>query len=342
MDFRKHQDKAKKNTLIIWFLYLVLLLISSILISYTLFVGLNLAQFYQPEYQQYSLSEKFIAANQIVFQNQEQLLNFLRFSLMVLLAMISATVFGFFQKSNGHKVALAFDGKLISDKNNELSIEEKQALNIVAEQALAANIPTPALYIIPDNAINAFAAGKTTQEAIIAITKGSMKSFNRTQLSGIIAHEIGHIVNHDIKLNIQISAFVFSFTVLFFLSRVIFYQAAYSRRIDGRVKLLLLAIAAIIALIGMMTVWFGRILQAAMSRQREYLADASAIQFTRYPNGLVEAFKIIKGDATTTLKNPNAKEYAHAMLFSMGSKLFATHPPLDKRIKRIQNKVSCQ
>ena len=156
MDFRAHQDKAKKNTLIIWFLYLILLLISSILIGYTLFVGLNLAQFYQPEYQQYSFAEKFIVANQIVFQNQKQLFGFLGFSLVALLAMLSATAFGFFQKSNGHKVALAFGGKLISNED-KLSVEEKQALNIVAEQALAANIPAPALYIIPDNAINAFA-----------------------------------------------------------------------------------------------------------------------------------------------------------------------------------------
>ncbi|ABL02166.1 peptidase M48, Ste24p [Candidatus Ruthia magnifica str. Cm (Calyptogena magnifica)] len=341
MDFREHQDKAKKNTIIIWSLYLILLLISSMLIGYTLFIGLNLAQFYQPEYQQYSFNEKFIAANQIVFQNQEQLLGFLEFSLMVLLAMLSATAFGFYQKSNGHKVALAFGGKLISDED-KLSIEEKQTLNIVAEQALAANIPAPALYIIPDNAINAFAAGKTTQEAIVAITQGSMVSFNRTQLSGVIAHEIGHIVNHDIKLNIQISAFVFGFTALFFLARMIFYQAAYNRRMDGRAKLILFAIAAIIALIGMMTVWFGRILQAAMSRQREYLADASAVQFTRYPNGLVEAFEIMQNSGNsgkTKLENPNTEEYTHAMLFGMSGELFATHPPLDKRIKRIQNRI---
>jgi Zn-dependent protease with chaperone function len=336
MDFREHQDNAKKNSRIIWALYILLLLASAFLIGYTLIVGMNLVDFYQPQYNQYPFSEKFFAANKIAFSAQ-QLNGLLSISAFALIAMILATSFGFSQKSDGHKVALAFGGRLITD-DGTLSSKEKQAFNIVAEQALAATIPTPALYLIPDEAINAFAAGKKTEDAIVAITQGSLENFNRIQLSGVIAHEIGHIVNQDIKLNIQISAFVFGFTALFFLARFVFYQAAYNRRMDGRAKIIMFAIAAIIAIIGVLTVWFGRILQAAMSRQREYLADASAVQFTRYPDGLVEAFTVMQQGGKTKIENPNAQEYAHAMMFGMNGQLFATHPPLEDRIARIQGK----
>jgi Zn-dependent protease with chaperone function len=336
MDFREHQDSAKKNSRIIWTLYILLLLISSFLIGWTLTVGMNLAEFYQPQYNQYPFFEKFFEANRIAFSGQ-QLNGLLSVSAFALIAMVIATSFGFFQKSDGHKVALAFGGRLITDETQS-SLEEKQALNIITEQALAANIPTPSLYLIPDKAINAFAAGKKTDNAIVAITQGSLENFNRAQLSGVIAHEIGHIVNQDIKLNIQISAFVFGFTALFFLARFIFYQAAYNRRMDGRAKIVMFAIAAIIAIIGVLTVWFGRILQAAMSRQREYLADASAVQFTRYPDGLVEAFTVMQQGGKTKIENPNAQEYAHAMMFGMNGQLFATHPPLENRIARIQGK----
>lgn len=336
MDFYEHQKRAKRNSLIIWLLYILLLCVSSLLIGYTFVVGLNLADFYQPQYSQHGFLEKFVASNELVFTNQIEAL--LGFSAFAFIAMGLATLFGFMQKSDGHKVAIAFGGRLITDENAN-SQAEKQALNIVAEQALAANISTPSLYIVPEEGINAFAAGKKREEAIVAITHGALENFNRNELSGVIAHEIGHIVNFDIKLNIQISAFVFGFTALFFIARFIFHSALNNRRMDGRAKIVLFAMAAIIAMIGVLTVWFGRILQAAMSRQREFLADASAVQFTRYPDGLVDAFTVLQnGGKSTKVENPNSKEYAHAMMFGVGGELFATHPPLEERIKRIQNR----
>lgn len=338
MDFREHQDRAKKNSRIIWFLYLLLLSVSSFLIGWTLIIGLNLTEFYQAGYEQYSFWQKFSASNSRAFDS-EQLQVLLSFSAIAFIVQGLTTLFGFIQKSDGHKVALAFDGMLIT-QDSAANLEQKQALNIVAEQALAASIPTPAFYLIPESGINAFAAGKKYDNAIVAITQGALDNFNRNELSGVIAHEIGHIVNQDIKLNIQISAFVFGFTALFFLARFVFYQAIYNRRMDGRAKIIMFVIAAIIAVIGALTVWMGRILQAAMSRQREYLADACAVQFTRYPEGLVQAFEILKnGKKSSKMTHPSSKEYAHAMMFGIGGELFSTHPPLDERIKRIQNKT---
>ncbi|RUA07269.1 MAG: peptidase M48 [Gammaproteobacteria bacterium] len=337
MDFREHQDRAKKNSRIIWFLYILLLLVSSFLIGWTLLVGLNLAELYQPGYEKYGFLDKFLASNRYAF-NAEQITTLLGISAIAFIVQGLTTVFGFMKKSNGHKVALAFGGILINEDSAE-TLEQKQALNIVVEQALAASIPTPSLYLIPEQGINAFAAGKKSDDAIVAITQGAMDNFNRNELSGVIAHEIGHVVNQDIKLNIQISAFVFGFTALFFLARFVFYQAAYNRRMDGRAKLIMFAVAAVIGIIGALTVWLGRILQAAMSRQREYLADASAVQFTRYPQGLVQAFEVLEnGGKSSKMENPSSKEYAHAMMFGIGGELFATHPPLRERINRIQNK----
>jgi Zn-dependent protease with chaperone function len=336
MDFREQQNRAKRNSKIIWFLYILLLSVSSLLIGWTFVVGLNLAEFYQVGYEQYSFWQKFFASNSRVF-NSEQIQVLFSFSVIAFIVQALTTVFGFFKKSDGYKIAAAFNARLLDEKNAN-SLEEKQALNIVAEQALAASVPTPSLYLIPEQGINAFAAGKNNKNAVVAITEGALNSFSRTELSGVIAHEIGHIVNQDIKLNIQISAFVFSFTALFFLARFIFYNAIHNRRMDGRAKLIMFAIAAVIAIIGALTVWFGRILQAAMSRQREYLADASAIQFTRYPQGLVQAFEVLENkDKSTKMEHPSSKEYAHAMMFGIGGELFATHPPLRKRIARIQN-----
>ena len=336
MDFREHQDRAKRNSKIIWFLYILLLSISSLLIGWTFIVGLNFAELYQPGYGQYSFWQKFSASNSRAF-NSEQIQILLSFSAIAFIVQALTTAFGFFKKSDGHKVATAFNARLL-DEDSAHSLEEKQALNIVAEQALAASVPTPSLYLIPEQGINAFAAGKSNENAIVAITEGALNSFSRTELSGVIAHEIGHIVNQDIKLNIQISAFVFGFTALFFLARFIFYNAMYNRRMDGRAKLVMFAMAAVIAIIGALTVWMGRILQAAMSRQREYLADASAVQFTRYPEGLVQAFEVLEnGGKSTKMENPSSKEYAHAMMFGIGGELFATHPPLRARIARIQN-----
>ena len=334
MDFRAHQDRARKNSLIIWLLYFLLLGLSSFLIGATLVVGFSLAELYQPQYNQYGFSDKFIASVEYLFTGG--LSNALTFSAVAFTAQGFATMLGFSQKSNGHDVAKAFYGRLITS-DSTTNFKEQQALNIVHEQALAASIPTPSFYIVPEEGINAFAAGKTMNEAVVAVTEGALEHFNREELSGVIAHEVGHIVNQDIKLNIQISAFVFGFTALFFLARFMFYSAAYNNRMDARAKIVVIVIAAVVAIIGVLTVWMGRVLQAAMSRQREFLADASAVQFTRYPDGLIKAFEVLKnGGKSTEVKNPNANEYAHAMMFGMKSELFATHPPLEERIKRIQ------
>jgi len=333
MDFREHQDRAKRNSKIIWLLYILLLSISSFLIAWTFMLGIEVYLIdYAREYAEYSFWQQLLISNTHVFNEKIKVL----FAYFIVTLIIQAlTGLSFFKKSSGYQIAATFDARRLNE-NTVKSFKEKQALNIVAEQALAASVPIPSLYLIPEQGINAFAAGKSNENAVVAITEGALNHFDRTQLSGVIAHEIGHIVNQDIRLNIQISAFALSFTALFCLARFIFESATHNRRLDIRARLIMFVVAGIIAVIGSLTVWFGRILQAAMSRQREYLADASAVQFTRYPQGLVEALKVIAfQDKSTKMRSFSSKEYAHAMMFDVGGELFSTHPPLMERINRI-------
>lgn len=330
MDFREHQEHARKNSKKIWMLYLLLLLISSSLTG-MLFGGY------------------FVADGDVILLSEEYFMISAVFSAMAFVVLVISTLVGFFKNSNGKKVALHFGGQLITadgveDRtaggSRELTKEEKRALNIIEELSLAASISVPPLYLIPDPAINAFAAGKKRDEAIVAITQGALEEFDRKEMTGIIAHELGHIVSNDIKMNIRVSALVYGFTAIFVIGRLMLYGAIYGRG-DGRAKLVKLGLSIGILVIGLLSVYFGRVLQAAMSRQREYLADASAIQFTRHPDGLKSAFKKIKDsvDKSTNIETADSSNHAHAFIFGIGGEIMATHPPLDDRIARLSKRV---
>jgi Zn-dependent protease with chaperone function len=141
-----------------------------------------------------------------------------------------------------------------------------------------------------------------------------------------------------VKLNIRVASLIFGFTAIFFLGRWALNSAFYGRDRDFRAKLIKIGLGIGIIAVGLITVFFGRVLQAAMSRQREYLADASAIQFTRHPDGLISAFnKLSKNsELSTKIDSDNTSEFSHAFIFGIGGELMATHPPLEERIKRIK------
>ncbi|MCG5547568.1 M48 family metalloprotease [Halorhodospira halochloris] len=203
---------------------------------------------------------------------------------------------------------------------------------------MGANHPPPALYVLPETAINAFAAGKDREHAVVAVTKGALTHFDREQLAGVIAHELSHVANEDIKLNIRVAAFVMGFTAIFFVARQVFRGAALAGG-DSRARAIAILLATVLALIGMISLLSGRVLQAMMSRQREYLADASAVQFTRNPKGLASALRVIRDDRKPTkIKHPEAAEHSHAFLLEVNNSIFNTHPPIEDRIKRLENR----
>jgi heat shock protein HtpX len=221
--------------------------------------------------------------------------------------------------------------------------KERQILNIVEEIALAACLPIPPVYIIPAGQINAFAAGLTKESAAIAITKGSLNILNREELQGVIAHEFGHIHNGDMKISMRLAAMVMGFFfILYFALRLFQFSGMFDR--DNREEkkgLNPILVAAIILLIsGAITYIAGSLLKCAVSREREYLADACAVQFTRNPEGIANALRKIGVESVTNDMPKSGLAYSHLYLDNHSGigALFATHPSLQKRIAAIEGR----
>jgi Zn-dependent protease with chaperone function len=204
--------------------------------------------------------------------------------------------------------------------------------NVVEEVAIASGSPVPELFVMEGEAgINAFAAGWSPSDAAVAVTRGALERLNRDELQGVIAHEFSHVVNGDMRLNIRLMGLVFGILVLALIGRSLLYVRGGQRNPLPLVGLALLVVGGV-------GIYIGRIIKAAVSRQREYLADASAVQFTRQTAGLTGALKKIGGlPSGSNLRNAKAEDVSH-MLFGSGkgfAGLFATHPPLARRIQAL-------
>lgn len=242
--------------------------------------------------------------------------------------------------SGGKAVAEALDGRLINPASTDP--DERKVLNVVEEMALAAGTPVPPVYLLEDPAINAFAAGRTPQDAVIGVTRGCIRQLSRDELQGVVAHEFSHIIHGDMRLNTQLVATLHGI-LLIGLIGYFFLRLAPWRRGSNRdnTGLILLALGLALVVIGFAGTFFGNLIKSAVSRQREFLADASAVQYTRNPNGIAGALKKIGASQYgSRLEAANAVEYSH-MFFGQGVKvafgsLMATHPPLPERIRRIQ------
>jgi Zn-dependent protease with chaperone function len=230
----------------------------------------------------------------------------------------------------GSEVAEELGGRLLADDPTDA--DERRLRNVVEEMALAAGVPVPKVYVLDDDAgINAFAAGHSATDAAIGITRGGMTLLTRDELQGVIGHEFSHVLNGDMRLNIRIMGVLFGIVCLTVIGRVLLYSRGGGNR--GRAPMLLLGVALLV--IGALGVLFGRLIQAALSRQREMLADASAVQFTRNPAGLAGALRKI-GSVGARITSPHAGEASH-MFFENGLakpafSWLATHPPLAERI----------
>ncbi len=221
--------------------------------------------------------------------------------------------------------------------------------NVVEEIAIASGVPMPRLYVLEQEpGINAFAAGYSPADAAIAVTRGTLVRLNRDELQGVIAHEFSHILNGDMRLNIRLMGVLFGILMISVIGRrVLMHMGGGVRGRSGRTlgPVFALLIAGLAAMaIGSIGVMFGRLIKAAVSRQREVLADASAVQFTRQTQGLAGALKKIGGlpDGSRLADRAGAEEVSH-MLFGEGmgfSRWFATHPPLLERIQRLEPSFS--
>jgi Zn-dependent protease with chaperone function len=211
---------------------------------------------------------------------------------------------------------------------------QRRLLNIVEEMAIASGVPTPEVYLLEQEVgINAFAAGHSPANAAIAVTRGALTQLNRAELQGVIAHEFSHILNGDMRLNVRLIGLLFGLLVIALIARTLLRFGPRGGKKGNAAGAIFLAALAVFV-VGYIGLFFGRLIQAAVSRSRESLADASAVQFTREPSGLRNALVKI-GAGTSKLAAAQVEEVAH-MLFAPGvRRLFATHPPLMERLKAI-------
>jgi Zn-dependent protease with chaperone function len=240
-------------------------------------------------------------------------------------------------RKGGAAVAAMMGGRPVPPDARDPS--ERRLRNVVEEMALASGVPVPEVFLLEgEAAINAFAAGHDPADAAVAVTKGALDSFDRDQLQGVIAHEFSHVLNGDMRLNLRLVGVLYGILSLHVIGRSMM-RVRWGRKGQGAA----IAFAGVaLAIIGGIGLLAGRLIQSAVSRQREFLADASAVQFTRNPSGIAGALKRILGHAGgSALASPHASEVGH-LLFGEGSptglvsRLMATHPPLVERIRRIE------
>lgn len=251
-------------------------------------------------------------------------------------------------QGGGSAVALSLGGELLQD-GPTATLAERRALNVVEEMALAAGVRRPELYVLPDNSINAFAAGMGGKDAVIGLTQGAIKQLNRGELQAVVAHEFSHILNGDMTLNMRLAGYLFGLQMIVVMGQYLisdrlthraWKRSSRSSGDSGISGLALIGVGLACVVLG----WLGALLagwiQAAISRQREYLADASAVQFTRQTEGMAGALYKIALSPQRRLHLPHASEYAHFMFGSVDlprvfEGLSATHPKLIDRIRRV-------
>jgi Zn-dependent protease with chaperone function len=255
---------------------------------------------------------------------------------ILLIVMLSSMFKALSLKQGGEAVAQMLNAKLLAAPSNNA---EQRLLNVVEEMAIASGTPVPPVYVMEEPAINAFAAGHSINDAVIGITRGAIDKLSRDELQGVIAHEFSHVLHGDMRLNLKLIAWLHGIMVLGIMGHFILRAASASRRgNNNNAGIALFGLGLIV--LGASGSFFGGLIKAAVSRQREYLADASAVQYTRNPQGIAGALKRIAVDnSSPVLANPAASQISHA-LFSEGvrlhfSTLFATHPPLEKRIRTL-------
>ncbi|MFL0796794.1 MAG: M48 family metallopeptidase [Cellvibrionaceae bacterium] len=336
MDFFSHQDRARKNTGYLLLLFaaaiIALILITSIFISVLILAD-----------QKYN--ETMISGFQHTWDAfRPEVLGVT--SLVIVCIVFIGSLYKIIQLGKGGSaVAEALGGRLLNINTRDGN--EKKVLNVVEEMAIASGTPVPRVYLLDEEGINAFAAGFKSGDAVIGVTKGCIERLGRDELQGVIAHEFSHILNGDMGINLRLLGVLNGILVIGEIGRLIMRSSsrsryAYSsRRSKNSGGIVLIGLGLFI--IGYLGVFFGNLIKSAVSRQREFLADASAVQFTRNPDGISGALKKIGGYSKHShIDHPNQEEFSH-FYFGEGSKPFsffsgwlATHPPLNERITRIE------
>ncbi|MEM6450567.1 MAG: M48 family metallopeptidase [Cyanobacteria bacterium P01_D01_bin.105] len=242
-------------------------------------------------------------------------------------------------RGGGQVIATGLGGQLV--RQDTANPEERELLNVVEEMAIAAGVAVPEVYLLPGSSINAFAAGLTPNNAVIGVTQGTLHQLHRNELQGVIGHEFSHIVNGDMALNLKLMGLIHGLFLIHLIGRELFFSRGH-RRAFSKNKGAAFSIAFAMMAIGAIGWVFGQLIKSAVSRQREYLADASAVQFTRDPHGITNALRRIAQQPVHSAQMRSAQaESASHLFFNNVSLLgafvapFSTHPPLAHRIRRL-------
>ncbi|EJR0681047.1 M48 family metallopeptidase [Vibrio parahaemolyticus] len=328
MDFFHHQDTARQRTGLLVMLFTLAVLAITGLVS-VISIGIYF----------YFTGEPFTT---------QSIISYCLLSFVGVLTVVSISSFIRLSELNangGRGVAESIGGKLISTDTS--NAKHRQLLNVVEEMSIASGIPVPPVYVMAEeHGINAFAAGMSIDDAVIGVTQGALDAFSRDELQGVIAHEFSHILNGDMRLNTRLIGALFGITCIAHFGHLILDNSNSTRHVSrsssdsnkGFAVIILIAIVCLV--LGWLGTLFGNMIKAAISRQREFLADASAVQFTRNDQGIAGALKKIGSNVQGSTLNTKASDEMSHMMFGQSklsgfSSLFATHPPLDERIRRI-------
>jgi len=332
MDFFQHQDDARRRSRLL-IIYFILALIGIVAANYAV---VSLAG--------------GVVSSRVEGMNSPALWNPERLGLVSLGTLVLITLASGYKTmqlaGGGAAVAEDLGGRPVDPSTTDL--DERRLLNVVEEMAIAAGSPVPAVYVLEDESINAFAAGKTPGDAVIGVTRGCIRLLTRDELQGVIAHEFSHILNGDMRLNLRMVGLLFGILALAIIGQMfirVAWHGRYHQRRGGNnegvdIGTILGLVGVGLYIVGYIGVFFGHLIKGAVSRQREFLADSSAVQFTRNPDGIGGALKKIGGlSHGSTLSSAKAEEASH-MFFANGlqkgfASLFASHPPLKERISRI-------
>ena len=336
MNFYASQDRARNSTRWLVLLTLLALVLITFVSSWVLLISLRILGLQSLPYHTsfYSLSSHdwplFAGVATFIIGG----------------AVISAYLKARELSKGGQAIATSLGGQKI--QTNTPDANQRKAINVVEEMAIASGMPTPDVYVLQkEEAINAFAAGLTPTDAVIGLTQGAIEKLSRSQLQGVVGHEFSHILNGDMRLNSRLIMLVTGIEFIGLVGRVLsggrsHSSRAFSRRSSrGKGSGAIVLVGVALRLIGWLGGLFGRMIQAAVSRQREYLADASAVQFTRNPVAVAEALKVIGGEQDGShLRQTNSGQFSHLFFGQVFTShlnfLFATHPPLDRRIQLLQ------
>jgi len=324
VDFFASQDLARRKTkwLVFYFLLAVVGMVVGIYAVGVVAINVNAAT-----------SDKPDVPMQIV-----NLPLFFIVSMLVMLIVGGGSIFKILElRGGGSLVAAQLGGRRLQPNSSDPA--ERRILNVVEEMALAAGTPVPPVYILDNEpGINAFAAGYTVDDAVIGVNRGTIEQLNRDELQGVVAHEFSHILNGDMRMSIRMIGVLHGIQLMALIGYFVLRGSAFrSSGEGGKGVAVIFVVAFALIAFGSMGLFFARLIKASVSRQREYLADASAVQFTRNPDGISGALKMIGASAMgSQVQAPRAELASHLFFANMFkarmSGMLATHPPLEKRI----------